>query len=161
MLIDVLNNLLCIRDKEKWNNEKNISLYFIINYLSYTNNNNIVARKFNAFLYKIKEKHIKDALYLSVVKSSGKFYWNRSYVKKIKEIDIPDLKAKAKKYFNWSEKEWKENQLLILNEKIFYCDFFNVENKERKVLGLKPIKANRINKPTPKPKIESNLEAWL
>ena len=139
---------------------RKLSTHFLLNYLSFTKNNQEMARKFNGFLYKVKEKPLQDALYLNATKSNS-FYWNRGYIRKAKQIDIPDLKAKAKKYFNWSEKEWKENQFLILNEKIFYCDFFNVENKERKVLGLKPIKANRINKPTPKPKTESNLEAWL
>ena len=140
---------------------RKLAPYFILTYLSFTNNNQDVARQFNWFIHKIKEKYIQDALYLNVVKSSNRFHWNGSYIRKNKEIEIPDLKAKAKKYFNWSEKEWKENSPLILNERFFYCDFFNVENADRKVLGLKPIKVDKINKPTVKPKIESNLEAWL
>lgn len=137
----------------------NISRSFIINYLSYTSRNKGVAKEFNRFPYSVREKYIKDGLFLNVVKDKA-FFWENTYQKKPVELDIPDFKSKVKKHYKWSEKEWRKNISVVLQQKVLLCELLNVENKDRRVLGVKEVIVEKIAKPS-KEKKKGGLEAWM
>ena len=71
-------------------------------------------------------------------------YFN--YLRNAKGKDETSLEKRVKKYFHWSSAEWGMQKILILEHPEFWAQKFALNNKERKEIGLDPIKLEAIKK---------------
>ena len=158
MWFDSFGLLLTTRDKSAYKKIvalKVISPSFFVNYISYEDRN--AANILNRYLYKVKE-NLFWYLAFCVVPRKLTFGWNKAYIKKPKNSEIEEFKVKVKKYFNWTEKEWRVNRKLILMRKSYYIDLLGFDNTVRKKMGAEKIiipKVKYIEKQV------KNLEEWF
>jgi len=155
-----LANLFEHKNRQRWIDQKVLSPYFVVLYLSSSHTE--LASGLNRFLFKINEKLLRKIIW-AVVPVTQRFHWDRNYIRKPKNLSVEGFDEKVKKHFNWSTKEYNANKEIVMTWKGYYCNLLNVENKDRKQLGVKPMdKATKIKKPEKeKPKIVNNLEGWM
>jgi len=141
-MIDNFTRLYTKRDFEKIREDKVISLQFILNYLSFDNENRHTAMVLNKYLYKVNDKILWDILFLSMPPKN--FIWNSSYIGK-KAINTTPTQERFKervcKVMGWSKREFEiytELVELLPEEKERLAERLALTNKERVALGLFP-----------------------
>ena len=144
--------LQAVKDK------KAINPYFITHYASFNPETRKVAKMFNRYLFSVRTDILWNLIYLSLPKKR-KFQWDgANFVKKKKKEDASSLEKKVMKYFNWSTREYNLEKEFILEHKEFWADKFALDNKQRKEIGLVPIKLVVIKKEKVGP---VGLGAWV
>ena len=124
-----------------WLQTKEVDSRFIIHLLSFNSNEEIVSctRLSNKYIYKIRESLLRKLLWLDLPKFDKNNVF-KGYIKKVKEVEEPEVfKAKAKKYWKWSEKEWRLNSPILfadMDKLKYYAAKFGLEDKEIKKLGI-------------------------
>lgn len=132
---------------------------FLLDYISQDLGYDKYMQKLNILAHKIPKKRWIRILTLIMGVKNKRFFWNNTFINfSVKKKEKEEFKEKIKKYFNWSEREYKENEIVLKNNIEEWADFLGIENEERKRLGLKRI---NINLDGFKDKRQKNLERWF